>query len=266
VEARLPGVRDRSGSGIVFNSALLPPYLKRAKNVEEFPPWLYLKGVSTGGYGEALESLLGENAKGLSANTIFWRTRIPSTGSRSGAPFTNTPAGTASPPSAAASSSRPSPKKGSKTSSGFKARDRMENEFRAYDITSISSCSECLRQVLYGNNKENDRLRRLNLALVFGESSGLPFYYRKMAGNIPDVKTVKLLLSELDILGYSKVKLVMEQRVLQRGQPQRPLQGACQVPDRGEDVPVLRQAESGTHIPWIPGIIYLGIDLNPWYD
>ena len=86
----------------------------------------------------------------------------------------------------------------------------MENEFRAYDITSISSCSECLRQVLYGNNKENDRLPQLNLALVFGESSGLPFYYRKMAGNIPDVKTVKLLLSELDILGYSKVKLVMD--------------------------------------------------------
>ena len=70
VEVRVPKVRDRSGSGIVFNSSLLPPYLKRAKNVEEFLPWLYLKGVSTGGYGEALHSLLGENAKGLSANTI----------------------------------------------------------------------------------------------------------------------------------------------------------------------------------------------------
>jgi len=70
VEVRVPKVRDRSGSGIVFNSSLLPPYLKRAKNVEEFLPWLYLKGVSTGGYGEALKSLLGENAKGMSANTI----------------------------------------------------------------------------------------------------------------------------------------------------------------------------------------------------
>lgn len=92
----------------------------------------------------------------------------------------------------------------------LQGRRRLENEFWAYDITSISSCSECLRQVLYGNNKENDRLPQLNLALVFGESSGLPFYYGKMAGNIPDVKTVKLLLSELDILGYSKVKLVMD--------------------------------------------------------
>ena len=70
VEVRVPKVRDRSGGGIVFNSALLPPYLKRAKNVEELLPWLYLKGISTGAYGEALESLLGENAKGLSAKTI----------------------------------------------------------------------------------------------------------------------------------------------------------------------------------------------------
>ncbi|NLB83164.1 MAG: IS256 family transposase [Synergistaceae bacterium] len=70
VEVRVPKVRDRSGGGVKFNSALLPPYLKRAKNVEELLPWLYLKGISTGSYGEALESLLGENAKGLSANTI----------------------------------------------------------------------------------------------------------------------------------------------------------------------------------------------------
>lgn len=54
----------------MFNSTLLPHYLKRAKNVEEFLPWLYLKGIFTGDYGEALQSLLGENAKGLSANTI----------------------------------------------------------------------------------------------------------------------------------------------------------------------------------------------------
>ena len=70
VGVRMPKVRDRSGGGIVFNSALLPPYLKRAKNVEEFLPWLYLKGISTGGCGEALESLLGDKAKGMSAAAI----------------------------------------------------------------------------------------------------------------------------------------------------------------------------------------------------
>jgi transposase-like protein len=70
VEVQVPKVRDRSGSGIKFNSLLLPPYLKRAKSVEEVLPWLYLKGVSTGDFSEALASLLGSQAEGLSASTI----------------------------------------------------------------------------------------------------------------------------------------------------------------------------------------------------
>ena len=70
VKIQVPKVRDRSGSGIKFNSQLLPPYLKRSKSIAELIPWLYLKGISTGAYPEALLSLLGENAKGLSSNTI----------------------------------------------------------------------------------------------------------------------------------------------------------------------------------------------------
>jgi len=70
VEVKVPKVRDRSGSGIRFNSSLLPPYLKRARSVEELLPWLYLKGISTGDFQESLAALLGEQAKGLSANTI----------------------------------------------------------------------------------------------------------------------------------------------------------------------------------------------------
>jgi transposase-like protein len=70
VKVKVPKVRDRSGSGMRFNSTLLPPYLKRAKSIEELLPWLYLKGLSTGDYQEALWSLLGDQAKGLSANTI----------------------------------------------------------------------------------------------------------------------------------------------------------------------------------------------------
>lgn len=71
VDVRVPKVRDRSQSGIKFNSHLLPPYLKRSTSIEEMLPWLYLKGLSPGDYGEALSSLLGEEAKGLSANTIL---------------------------------------------------------------------------------------------------------------------------------------------------------------------------------------------------
>lgn len=70
VEVQVPKVRDRTGSGIKFNSSLLPPYLKRSQSMEEVLPWLYLKGISTGDFSEALGSLLGVQAKGLSATTI----------------------------------------------------------------------------------------------------------------------------------------------------------------------------------------------------
>ena len=89
-------------------------------------------------------------------------------------------------------------------------RHKADKEFWAYDTTSISSYSEGLRQIQYGYNKENDLLAQLNLAIVYGESSNLPFYYRKLAGNIPDSKTLTHLLADLDQLGFPKVKLVMD--------------------------------------------------------
>lgn len=92
----------------------------------------------------------------------------------------------------------------------LQGKRRTEKEFWAYDTTSISSYSEQLRQVQYGLNKEHDRLPQFNLAMVFGEESNLPFYYRKLSGNIPDSKTIKNLLADLNVLGFSKVKLVMD--------------------------------------------------------
>lgn len=92
----------------------------------------------------------------------------------------------------------------------LQGRRRVEDEYWAYDSTSISSYSETLSQVQYGKNKEDDKLPQINLLLVFGEKSGLPFYYRKLAGNIPDSKTVKHLLEDLDILGLHKAKFVMD--------------------------------------------------------
>ena len=70
VEIKVPKTRDRSGQGIHFRSELLPPYIRRSKSLETVLPWLYLKGVSTGDFSEALGLLLGKDAKGLSAGTI----------------------------------------------------------------------------------------------------------------------------------------------------------------------------------------------------
>jgi putative transposase len=70
VAVRVPKVRDRSGSGIKFNSAIVPPYVRKAKRVEAALPWLYLRGISTGDMQEALSVLLGEEAKGLSPAVV----------------------------------------------------------------------------------------------------------------------------------------------------------------------------------------------------
>lgn len=70
IPVKLPKVRDRSGQGVKFNSELIPPYLKRTKSMEEFIPWLYLRGISTGDMQPALESLLGGDTGGLSAGTV----------------------------------------------------------------------------------------------------------------------------------------------------------------------------------------------------
>lgn len=70
VRVQVPRVRDRSGQNITFHSSLIPPYLRRSKTVENLLPVLYLKGISTGDFSEALSILLGDKASGLSANTI----------------------------------------------------------------------------------------------------------------------------------------------------------------------------------------------------
>jgi transposase-like protein len=61
---------DESGARQRFGSKILPPYLRKTQSIEELIPWLYLKGVSTGDFSEALCALLGPQAKGLSANTV----------------------------------------------------------------------------------------------------------------------------------------------------------------------------------------------------
>ena len=73
VGVRAPRVRDRVGQGearIRFSSAILPPYARRSKSLEVLIPILYLKGISTGDFEEALAALLGKDAGGLSASTV----------------------------------------------------------------------------------------------------------------------------------------------------------------------------------------------------
>ena len=72
VQVQQPRVRDRrpTDERETFRSAILPPYLRKTPSLEALYPRLYLKGISTGDFGEALQALLGPEARGLSATTI----------------------------------------------------------------------------------------------------------------------------------------------------------------------------------------------------
>ncbi|MBY0272926.1 MAG: transposase [Alphaproteobacteria bacterium] len=61
LEIKVPRVRDRASlDKIKFNSAIVPPYLRRSKSMDKFLPLLYLKGISTGAFQESLAPLFGE--------------------------------------------------------------------------------------------------------------------------------------------------------------------------------------------------------------
>ena len=73
VPVKAPRVRDRHADAsqrISFSSLILPPYLRRTRSMEELIPWLYLKGVSTGDFSDALAALVGPGAPGLSPATV----------------------------------------------------------------------------------------------------------------------------------------------------------------------------------------------------
>jgi hypothetical protein len=73
VAVRQPRVRDREaseGERIRYSPSILPRYARRSKSLEVLIPVLYLKGISSGDFEEALAALVGKDAPGLSASTI----------------------------------------------------------------------------------------------------------------------------------------------------------------------------------------------------
>jgi len=86
-----------------------------------------------------------------------------------------------------------------------------ENEFLYYDITSISSYATNNEYVYWGYNRDHEKLPQINLAMLYGQKSGLPAYYRKLPGNISDVTTLKTTMTALKVLGQAKLQLVLDQ-------------------------------------------------------
>ena len=70
VKVKIPKVRAKDGTPVTFHSALVPPYVRKAKSLEAALPWLYLKGISTGKMAAVVEVLVGPDTKGFSASTV----------------------------------------------------------------------------------------------------------------------------------------------------------------------------------------------------
>lgn len=85
-----------------------------------------------------------------------------------------------------------------------------ENNHLCYDITSISSYAQSNEFVRYGYNRDHEDLPQINMAMLFGQESKLPAYYRRMQGNISDVATLKTTIRSLDFLDASRMHFVLD--------------------------------------------------------
>lgn len=86
----------------------------------------------------------------------------------------------------------------------------LEKEYLCYDISSVSSYSEGNEYIKYGYNRDHEKLPQINLAMIFGEESHLPVYFKHLPGSIPDVVTLQNTLITLDYLGSEKLHFVMD--------------------------------------------------------
>ncbi len=76
VSVRIPRTRSRDGEEGAFQSVLVPPYVRKTRTLEAAVPWLYLKGISTGEMGPALEAVFGSPAEGFSSSTVSRLKRV----------------------------------------------------------------------------------------------------------------------------------------------------------------------------------------------
>ena len=90
------------------------------------------------------------------------------------------------------------------------SRHIIENDYLCYDITSVSSYSKNNEYTHFGYNRDNEYLEQINLAMLFGQKSLLPAYYRRMPGNISDVATLNTTIQSLNFLGTSNMHFILD--------------------------------------------------------
>lgn len=89
-------------------------------------------------------------------------------------------------------------------------KKRKEQEFIAYDVTSISSYGKGLVNAEWGYNRDKEKLPQINLGMYYGEESLLPLYYRIYPGSIPDKAHLKYMAEDTGLLSRKRIKFVMD--------------------------------------------------------
>lgn len=95
-----------------------------------------------------------------------------------------------------------------------KKRNTSESGWFGVDSTSISSYSKFLSDAHWGKNKEHDKLKQLNLMVMYDMASELPVHYRNLPGNIPDSRTLRLLIEELKAEDFNNFGLILDRAYL----------------------------------------------------
>ena len=88
--------------------------------------------------------------------------------------------------------------------------ETLEDDCLCYDITSVSSYSVLNEYIKFGHNRDKEKLPQLNLAMLFGQKSGLPVYFQRIPGNITDVTTLRNLLKSFKAMELKSLNYVMD--------------------------------------------------------
>ena len=89
-------------------------------------------------------------------------------------------------------------------------KHKKQTEYLAYDVTSISSYSENIRELEWGYNRDKEKLPQINMGMSYGEESGLPLYYRVYTGSISDKTHLKYMVADNEFINGKHTRFVMD--------------------------------------------------------
>lgn len=92
----------------------------------------------------------------------------------------------------------------------LRAARLSKNELCAVDSTSISTFGDTLADIRWGRNKEHLPLEQINSVVVYTLSSHLPVYYRTFPGNMPDSRSLDVILNDLDNSGFKDIAIITD--------------------------------------------------------